>query len=192
MFVWPAVHPGFADSTWYFKSDNAYTFSWLVHRARSIVGSWLGAGQPVRTGAISTIYASIAPELTGSTTSRESKGLTDSICRALFGGRLLYFGPSYIFQNCFNASSRWATNPWLYNKGACQRLFEQSLDLVQQVERELGMQQQGGGESGLRPLTPGKSADAPAGHRVTPQAAAPKVNGIAAAGVAENGTALHA
>lgn len=143
-----AVHPGFADSTWYLKSDNeAYFFSWLIAKVRSVI-PWLGVGQPCTTGAISTIYAAMAPELQGSTSSVGSKGLIDSVCRALFGGRLKYFGPHYVIQNCFNAWPRWATNPWNYNRGACVRMYEGGLELIRQVEQELGLQQQqqpGGG-----------------------------------------------
>jgi hypothetical protein len=48
-----SAHPGIADSTWYLKSDNkSYLFSYLVHRARSLLGSGLvRVGQPVQTGA---------------------------------------------------------------------------------------------------------------------------------------------
>jgi hypothetical protein len=121
------------------KSDpDAYFFSWLVAKVRAVIPQ-LGVGQPCTTGSISTIYASIAPELQGSTSSVASKGVVDSICRALFGGRLKYFGPHYLIQNCFNAWPRWATNPWNYNKHACVRLYELSLELVQQ---EMGMTQQ--------------------------------------------------
>eukprot|EP00882_Tetradesmus_deserticola_P000889 GHRQ01000963.1.p1 GENE.GHRQ01000963.1~~GHRQ01000963.1.p1 ORF type:complete len:445 (+),score=210.22 GHRQ01000963.1:166-1500(+) len=163
------VHPGFADSTWYLKSDNnAYLFSWLVAKVRSVV-PWLGVGQPCTTGAISTIYAAIAPELQGSTSSVASKGVVDSICRALFGGRLKYFGPHYIIQNCFNAFPRWATNPWNYNKGACVRMYESALDLIQQVQQEMGMQQQqqqqpaGGVGQGVGAGAAGDGAGLPAG-----------------------------
>lgn len=52
-----AVHPGIADSTWYLKSDDAYTFSWIVSKIRS-VAPWVGCGQPVKSGAISSIYVS--------------------------------------------------------------------------------------------------------------------------------------
>lgn len=76
------VHPGVADTQWYVKTDrDAYTFSWLIHRTRSIVGGWLGVGQPVRSASISSIYASVAPELIGATSSAQSKGLVDSACR---------------------------------------------------------------------------------------------------------------
>jgi hypothetical protein len=133
------------------SDDNAYFFSWVIAKVRSVI-PWLGVGQPCTSGAVSTIYAAIAPELQGSTSSVASKGVIDSICRALFGGRLKYFGPHYIIQNCFNAFPRWATNPWNYNKGACVRLYEASLDLVRQVEQEMGLQQQqqqqGGGGVG--------------------------------------------
>jgi hypothetical protein len=140
-FINHAVHPGFADSTWYMKSDpDAYFFSWVIAKVRSVIPK-LGVGQPCTSGSISSIYASIAPELQGSTSSVKSKGVIDSICRALFGGRLKYFGPHYLIHNCFNAWPRWATNPWIYNKGACVRLYELSLDLIQQVKQEMGMQQ---------------------------------------------------
>uniref|UniRef100_A0A383VFY4 Uncharacterized protein n=1 Tax=Tetradesmus obliquus TaxID=3088 RepID=A0A383VFY4_TETOB len=161
------VHPGFADSTWYLKSDNdAYFFSWLIAKVRAVI-PWLGVGQPCTTGAISSIYAAIAPELQGSTSSVASKGLIDSVCRALFGGRLKYFGPHYLIQNCFNAWPRWATNPWNYNKGACVRMYEGGLELIRQVEQELGLQQQqqpGGGavnENGAGPqaVLPAGKAD---------------------------------
>ncbi len=53
----PAVHPGIADSTWYLKSDDKYMFSWVVSKVRS-VAPWVGCGQPVKSGAISSIYVS--------------------------------------------------------------------------------------------------------------------------------------
>jgi len=53
----PAVHPGITDSTWYLKSDDAYLFSRIVSRVRS-VAPFLGCGQPVGAGAISSIYVS--------------------------------------------------------------------------------------------------------------------------------------
>lgn len=52
------VHPGIADSTWYLKSDDTYLFSWVVSRVRS-VAPFLGPGQPVGAGAISSIYVSV-------------------------------------------------------------------------------------------------------------------------------------
>lgn len=57
LFLLPAVHPGIADSTWYLKSDDAYLFSRIVSRVRS-VAPFLGCGQPVAAGAISSIYVS--------------------------------------------------------------------------------------------------------------------------------------
>jgi hypothetical protein len=164
------VHPGFSDSTWYLKADNeAYLFSWLVAKVRSVV-PWLGVGQPCTTGAISTIYAAIAPELQGSTSSAHSKGPFDSITRALFGGRLKYFGPSYIIQNCFNAWPRWATNPWNYNKGACVRLYETALNLINQVEQEMGLKQQQPGTGVGQVVSNGSSAATAVSNGAGPQA----------------------
>lgn len=141
-----AVHPGVADSTWYLKSDNdSYLFSWLVDKARSILGpEWVRVGQPLATGAISIIYASIDPSLTGSTSSPRSTGIIDSIVRTLFGGRLRYYGPSYIplFLNWNNAGRCYAWNPWVYNKEACSRLYDSTLRLIKDVERQLAGQQQ--------------------------------------------------
>jgi hypothetical protein len=83
--------------------------------------------------------ASIAPELTGITSSTTSHGLIDSINRALFGGRLVYYSPSYFFNllfgpiNFFNASKCIVVNPYCYNKAACKKLYEKSLELVDEV-----------------------------------------------------------
>eukprot|EP00775_Hariotina_reticulata_P007962 gene7963-8160_t len=136
-----AVHPGIADSTWYLKSDNeSYLFSYLVHRARSLLGSWVRVGQPVQTGAISLIYASIAPELTGVASSKQSHGVLDTISRALLGGRLCYYGPSYIWgiaQNWNNVARQLPCNPWCYSKSACEQLYQATAEVAKQVEQEL-------------------------------------------------------
>ncbi|KAF6266590.1 NAD(P)-binding protein [Scenedesmus sp. NREL 46B-D3] len=56
------VHPGFADSTWYLKSDeDAYFFSWVVSRVRSVI-PWLGVGQPCTTGLMAAATARSARE----------------------------------------------------------------------------------------------------------------------------------
>jgi hypothetical protein len=94
--------------------------------------------------------ASIAPELTCSSSSQQSYGLTDSINRALFGGRLIYHGPTYLANilggpvNFFNTSRCWPLNPWTYKKAACKRLYEMSLDMIDQVR--IGMSEVGRGE----------------------------------------------
>lgn len=144
-----AVHPGIVNSPWYLKVDqHAYLFSWTIHTVRSIIGSWIRVGQSPITGAISLIYASIDPSLTGSTSNPRSTGIIDSITRAAFGGRLKYYGPSYILQNFNNAGTSIALNPWVYMKGACSRLYDASMGLVADVERRLaqgeGQQQQQG------------------------------------------------
>eukprot|EP00879_Flechtneria_rotunda_P014905 GHRR01015573.1.p1 GENE.GHRR01015573.1~~GHRR01015573.1.p1 ORF type:complete len:335 (+),score=75.55 GHRR01015573.1:764-1768(+) len=142
-----AVHPGIANSTWFLKSDPRYLFAWLVDRTRALLGDWVGVGQSVETGAISTIYASIAPELTGITSSIESYGIWDSICRSLFGGRLRYYGPSYLMlrllQNWNNTGRCYPLTPWVYNKAACKRLFEGTQELIKEVEMELAQPNKG-------------------------------------------------
>lgn len=85
--------------------------------------------------------ASIAPELTGITSSMTSHGFIDSINRALFGGRLVYFGPSYLFNLLLgpvNASRCIVVNPYCYNKAACKKLYEKSLDLIDEVGSWVG------------------------------------------------------
>lgn len=58
MFPRLAVHPGVTDSSWYLKADTqSYTFSWVIHRVRS-VAPFIGVGQPTGAGAISSIYVS--------------------------------------------------------------------------------------------------------------------------------------
>jgi hypothetical protein len=90
------------------------------------------------------LQASIAPELTGISSSPRPHGIIDRINRALFGGRLIYFGPAYFANilggpiNFFNTTRCWAFNPWAYNKSACKRLYESTLDLIATVEREMG------------------------------------------------------
>src|SRR5690242_14434543 len=122
-----AVHPGAVNTNWYLKVDqHAYLFSWVIHSVRSVVGSWIKVGQSPQTGAISLIYASIDPALTGSTSSPHSYGLVDMATRMLFGGRLRYYGPSYIFMNWNNAGRAFALNPWVYYKQACSRLYDAS------------------------------------------------------------------
>lgn len=140
-----AVHPGVTDSSWYKKADNeAYTFSWIISRVRA-VAPFIGVGQPTRSGAISSIYAAIAPELTGITSSTKSHGIIDWHNRSLFGGRLIYYGPAYIFNllmgpvNFLNAWRCYVLNPYCYNKAACKKLYETTLDLISEVERELGL-----------------------------------------------------
>lgn len=85
----------------------------------------------------------MAPELTGISSSPQSHGLIDTVNRALFGGRLIYFGPTYLGNllvfNFFNANRCWVVNPWAYSKVACRRLYEATLDLITQVEAELGI-----------------------------------------------------
>jgi hypothetical protein len=130
------------------------------------------------------------PELTGITSDPASRGIIDTIARALFGGRLIYLGPVYltnmVVANLSNGGRRWAVNPWVracagalgccpglavgsrckacgrnltpsslvrsaaclpatlccaqcYNKGACRRLYDATLGLIDEVERELGL-----------------------------------------------------
>lgn len=76
--------------------------------------------------------------------SRRSHGIIDTISRALFGGRLIYYGPTYLSNmfgpfNLLNAHRCWALNPWAYNKAACKKLYDMTLDLIAQVEGELGL-----------------------------------------------------
>lgn len=73
-----AVHPGIADSTWYLKSDDAYTFSWIVSKIRS-VAPWVGCGQPVKSGAISSIYVS-ACDITTCQVVHEAAARCDMAC----------------------------------------------------------------------------------------------------------------
>lgn len=134
------MHPGIADSTWSLKADESYLFSWLVARARALLGPLhVRVGQRVETGAISTIFASIAPELAGATSSAASRGPLDALARAVLGGRLVYVGPSYVplMMNFFNTSRPWPLNPWIYSKGACRQTYEATQALIEQVEGEL-------------------------------------------------------
>lgn len=93
-----------------------------------------------------TVYlqAAIAPELTGISSSPQPHGIIDRINRALFGGRLIYFGPAYFVNilggpiNFFNTTRCWAFNLWTYNRAACKRLYDSTLDLIATVEREMG------------------------------------------------------
>jgi hypothetical protein len=41
--------------------------------------------------------------------------------------------------NFFNTNRCWAFNPWAYNKAACKKLYESTLDIISQVEREMGL-----------------------------------------------------
>eukprot|EP00879_Flechtneria_rotunda_P001180 GHRR01001327.1.p1 GENE.GHRR01001327.1~~GHRR01001327.1.p1 ORF type:complete len:457 (+),score=134.36 GHRR01001327.1:109-1479(+) len=178
-----AVHPGFVNTPWYLKTDpDAYLFSWIIHSIRSVIGSWVRVGQSPITGAISQIYASIEPSLTGSTSKPKSKGIVDSINRALFGGRLLYYGPSYLgiyfLQNWNNAGVTWAWNPWVYNKEACARLYDASMRLLQQVEQQLPVVSEG---QTLQQLLPQQTEELPSSQKqrtyasvlaATPQAGA--------------------
>jgi hypothetical protein len=142
-----AIHPGVVDTPWYLKVDQqAYTFSWIIHSVRAIVGEFIRVGQSPKTGAISLIYASIDPSLTGTTSSPGNFGIIDSLARTVFGGRLKYYGPSYVLQNWNNAGTSVALNPWVYSKGACSRLYDATMRLVRDVEAQLatGSQQQQG------------------------------------------------
>jgi hypothetical protein len=91
------------------------------------------------------MQASMVPELTGISSSPSAHGIIDTISRTLFGGRLIYFGPAYLFNilggpiNFFNTTRCWVLNPWAYNRAACARLYDSSLDLIGQVEQELGL-----------------------------------------------------
>ncbi|KAF8072974.1 RDH12 [Scenedesmus sp. PABB004] len=150
-----AVHPGIADTTWYLKSDDrAYLFSWLIARARALLPA-LRVGQPAACAALSTIYASLAPELAGATSTRASAGPLDAAARALFGGRLRYFGPSYAalvalgpFANFRNTGRVWAVNPWVYSRAACKRLYDAALALTKELGAELDAASGGGGAGG--------------------------------------------
>jgi hypothetical protein len=89
--------------------------------------------------------AAIDPALTGISSSRQPHGIIDTINRALFGGRLIYFGPAYFSNifggplNLFNTTCCWVLNPWAYNSTACKKLFDRSLDMINQVEQELNI-----------------------------------------------------
>lgn len=89
--------------------------------------------------AVFPLQASIAPELTGITSSTKSHGIIDSLNRSLFGGRLIYYGPAYLFNllmgpvNFFNAWRCYVLNPYCYNKAACKKLYEKTLDLIGEV-----------------------------------------------------------
>lgn len=90
---------------------------------------WVRVGQPVKTGALSTIYASLSPELqdTGSTM-----------------GQLSYFGPSYILVNWFNTSRRWMWNPWVHVRSATKRLYEETQSILADVDKQVDGANQGG------------------------------------------------
>lgn len=47
---------------------------------------------------------------------------------------LLLQGP----LNFFNTTRCWAFNPWAYSKAACKKLYDATLDIIAQVEREMG------------------------------------------------------
>lgn len=89
--------------------------------------------------------AAIAPELTGISSSTKPHGIIDRINRALFGGRLIYFGPAYLFNilggpiNFFNTTRCWVVNPWAYNRAACKKLYDSTLEIISQIEREMGL-----------------------------------------------------
>lgn len=83
--------------------------------------------------------ASIAPELTGISSSTKSHGIIDSINRSLFGGRMIYYGPAYLPimlagpVNFLNAWRCIVVNPWCYSKAACKKLYEKTLELIDEV-----------------------------------------------------------
>lgn len=119
----PPVHPGFSNTSWYFKSDpNAYTISRIIYAVRSRLGPWVRVGQPPQTGAISTVFACVTPQLTGTTSSRQNRGVFDALERAVLGGRLRYFGPSYILQNWNNAGKLLPANIFDMRHQVCGNL----------------------------------------------------------------------
>jgi hypothetical protein len=63
------VHPGVVNSGWYDKVDrHSYLFSWLIWNVGKRITRHMPVGQHPATGALSTIYAAMAPELTGRST----------------------------------------------------------------------------------------------------------------------------
>jgi hypothetical protein len=123
------------DSGWYDKVDRQrYLFSWLIWSVGKRINPWLRVGQHVTTGALSTIYAAISPEL---------QGLGSTM------GQLHYFGPSYILVNWFNTSRRWVWNPWVHVTSATKRMYEETQNILADVDKQIEGVAAGLGSNGL-------------------------------------------
>lgn len=147
------------------------------------------------TPVLHPLQTSIAPELTGVTSSRRSHGIIDTISRTLFGGRLIYYGPTYLSNmfgpfNLLNAHRCWVINPWAYNKAACKKLYDMTLDLITQVESEVGLkasQPQGIAADGVTDSSsletaPGSTSNGSSGEPVSSAIGGSTVSYMAAVG----------
>lgn len=73
-------------------------------------------------------------------------------------------------------------NPWVYNQAACKRLYEMSLDMVAEVEREIG-------QAGASSAQQGKESEAAAVNGGTSNDITEPTSGVSASVLYEGG--LH-